>query len=342
MARVYARKGRRGKNVWYVDYTVEGVRRRERVGYSQRQAEEALQSRLTDIRRRKFDRILPEPSVTLSEIWPRYLKHSEAAKSRRQVQREVGIYRRHLEPLFGSSNLNEITAEQVESYQAERKAEGRSASTINKEVQLLKNVCKKAVQWGKIRSYQIAAVKPFKEPPGRVRWLKGDEYGRLLEALPAWLQPIVVISAFSGMRRGEVCRLKRQDVDRRNGMIRLEKTKNGEARTVPINRTVREALDSLPPRLDGEYLFVEADGSPVSRNRVSMAFRRACKKAGIRNFRLHDLRHHFASRLTMAGQNQRTLMELLGHKDPKMTTRYQHLSPEHLKRAVECLDEETG
>lgn len=140
------------------------------------------------------------------------------------------------------------------------------------------------------------------------------------------------------MRRGEVCRLKRQNIDRKNGLIRLDETKNGDARTIPMNKTVRALIDALPPRLDTEFLFADKNGNPVSTSRVSVAFKRARKKAGIQDFCFHDLRHHFASRLTMAGQNQRTLMELLGHKDPKMTTRYQHLSPEHLKAAVECLD----
>ena len=70
-----------------------------------------------------------------------------------------------------------------------------------------------------------------------------------------------------------------------------------------------------------------------------MAFRRACKNAGIDDFRLHDLRHHFASYLTMAGENLQTVQELMGHKDPKMTMRYAHLSSEHKQRAVERLDD---
>lgn len=168
MARVYYRKNRKGQKVYYLDYMARGIRKRERVGYSKDEADEALQSRLVDIRREKFDHILPEPCCTLKKIWPRYLKHSMATKSRRQVAREEGIYKLHLKPLFDSKNLHEITAEEVENYQAERKAQKRAASTINKEVQLLKNITKKAVEWGKVRTNLIAGVKPFKEPPGPV------------------------------------------------------------------------------------------------------------------------------------------------------------------------------
>jgi site-specific recombinase XerD len=106
-----------------------------------------------------------------------------------------------------------------------------------------------------------------------------------------------------------------------------------------MNRTVCNVVCSVPPRLDTDYLFADEEGKPYSRHKVSMAFKRACEKVGMEDFRFHDLRHHFASRLTMKGVNQKTLMDLLGHKRPEMTVRYQHLSPHYLKGAVEVLDE---
>jgi integrase len=69
-----------------------------------------------------------------------------------------------------------------------------------------------------------------------------------------------------------------------------------------------------------------------------MAFRSACRKAGIEDFRFHDLRHAFTSHLSMSGSNQRTVQQLLGHKDARMTTRYSHLSEKHLHHAVDVLD----
>ena len=161
MARVFSRNDRRGKKVFYIDYPATNpatgvlVRKKERIGYSKAQAHDALTARLTDIRRGKFDGIFPDPDCFLADVWPRYLEHSTATKSPAQVTREEGILKDHLTDEFGAIPLNRITAEQVEAYQARRKDEKKAASTINKEVQLLKNVSKKAIEWGFMKSYMI-------------------------------------------------------------------------------------------------------------------------------------------------------------------------------------------
>ena len=345
MASIYSRPNRKGKDVWYIDYrftdpdTGTRVRKKERIGTSKEHAEESLQSRLTDIRRQKFDGILPEPTCLLEDIWARYLEHSEVTKTPAQVEREKGIMKDYLQEEFGAVPLNRITAEQVIAYQIRRKqVKKRAASTINKEVQLLKNICKKAVEWGYIRSYLIAGVKPFREPPGRVRYLTAKEYGELMKQLPEWLRPVAIVAAHTGMRRGNICGLTRKQVDFKRRQNQLSETKNGEPLTVPMNQTVIATLKAIPPRLDTLYLFANEEGTPVSAPRATIEFKRACRRAQVKDFRFHDLRHHFASYLTMAGHQQRTLVELLGHKDPKMTVRYQHLSQEHLQVAVESLN----
>ena len=177
---------------------------------------------------------------------------------------------------------------------------------------------------------------------GRVRYLELEQVPKLMKACPPWLRPIVLIAMHTGMRRGEFVSLQRSNIDKQNRLIVLNNTKNNERKTIPMNDTVWEIVQSLPTRLDTPYLFAEKNGQPIKPDKVTMAFRRACKNSGITNFRLHDLRHHFASYLTMAGQNQRTVQELLGHKTPAMTARYSHLSPEHLRKAVEQLDRSLG
>ena len=92
-------------------------------------------------------------------------------------------------------------------------------------------------------------------------------------------------------------------------------------------------LKALPRHLDTDALFPGING-----NMVTMAFRRACQRAGILDCRFHDLRHTFGSHLAMEGFNLRTIQQLLGHRDLRMTMRYAHLSARHLQQAVNRLD----
>jgi integrase len=113
-----------------------------------------------------------------------------------------------------------------------------------------------------------------------------------------------------------------------NRLATLTLTKNGEARHVPLNSIALEALRSLPARLDVR-LF------PFGPDAATMAFVRAVRCAGIEDFRLHDLRHTFASYQAMAGTQGRGLQSLLGHKDGRMTARHSHLNDAYLRTAVD-------
>ena len=105
-----------------------------------------------------------------------------------------------------------------------------------------------------------------------------------------------------------------------------------------MNDNVRAILRDLPSRMRSEYVFPNRNGNPMSPdNFINRSFKTALKKAGIENFRWHDLRHTFASRLVMKGVPLTTVKELMGHKTIQMTLRYAHLSPSHLLEAVQQL-----
>jgi integrase len=125
----------------------------------------------------------------------------------------------------------------------------------------------------------------------------------------------VEVALLTGMRRSELLGLKWEQI--RNGFIYLTETKGGKARQIPIN-----------DRLEGRRFY-----------EVKRSFVSACRRAGIEDFRFHDLRHTFASRLVMKGASLKAVQELLGHADLKMTMRYAHLSHEHLRDSVNLLND---
>jgi integrase len=241
-------------------------------------------------------------------------------------------------PFFGERFLFQVTIAEGERYKQER-LETVRPSTVNKELNCLKAMLNKAVAWGYLKENPLKGLKGLKEPPGRIRYLAPDETARLLAACetPLYLRPIVELAMHTGMRRSELLSLRWPDIDLRRRTISLAQTKNNERRVIPVNDTVAAILKALPRHLDTDALFPELNGPMLTR-----AFWRACHKAGVSNLRLHDLRHTFASYLAMGGFNLRTIQQLLGHKDLRMTSRYSHLSADHLQQAVNSLDTALG
>lgn len=192
------------------------------------------------------------------------------------------------------------------------------------------------MEWGYLKAHPLKSVKFLKEPPGRLRYLTGEEMDALIAACSPHLKPIVVTALHTGMRKSEILGLKWQDLDFGVRTIMVHQTKNNERRVIPMNRTLYEELRQLPRHLHSPYVFCNEQGERY--DEVKRSFNTACRRAGIMDFHFHDLRHTFASHLVMNGLNLKTVQTLLGHKDIRMTLRYSHLSREHLQAAVGTLD----
>ena len=190
----------------------------------------------------------------------------------------------------------------------------------------------KAVEWHYLKHNQLHTVRKFKESPGRLRYLNEKEIAKLLDSCADHLRPIVIMALNTGMRKCEILNLSWADVDMEKGVLTIRKTKNNEIRMIPINESLHRTLESLKKETTRQPVLASKDGKPFVD--LKRSFATAVKKAGITDFRFHDLRHTFASRLVMVGVDIRTVQELMGHKDIRMTMRYSHLSDAHLKEAV--------
>ena len=133
-------------------------------------------------------------------------------------------------------------------------------------------------------------------------------------------------------------------MDLANSVVTIPLSKSGLTRHVFLNRTALAILQAQPSRLKSPYVFASATGeTPLHpKNFLNRHFLPAVKRAGIVDFRWHDLRHTFASRLTMAGGDLRTVQELMGHQTITMTMRYAHLAPSHLREAVQRISRVRG
>jgi integrase len=275
--------------------------------------------------------------VTFDDLCDEYLKYSKTNKAKRSHERDI-LSVKHLLDVFSNTPADEITAHDVEIYKNRRRNIVKPA-TVNRELSCIKHMYTKAVQWGFVKNNPLRCVMKFKEPPGRVRYLVRDEIKTLIACCADHLKPIVAMALTTGMRKSEILNLRWSDVDMDNRLITIRKTKNNRMKILPINRILHNTLNKLGPRKDSSYIFTNKDGKPFKQ--VHRGFKAALRRAGIKDFRFHDLRHTFASHLVMRGVDIRTVQELLGHKNIMMTMRYSHLSNDHLHAAVATLTAKT-
>lgn len=333
---IFVRKGS-----FYISFIDAQGRRKQRKSRAHTLTQ-ARDLRAAELQKAEKARVLgytPPGKETFAEITKRYLNHQKARLSPRAYERTCGVVEGHLKDAFGPVKLADIRRADIQKYATERSAKVAPGSVV-KELNVLKHLLNLAVEWELIPINRAHGMKLPRVPAGRVRYLQPGELRTVLEACPEWLRPIAGLLAFTGMRRGEVLGLRWLDVDKRGGRILLPQTKNGEGRIVWLNALASQVLDSLRAGAPTGRVFPASD--TVSPENVSLAFLRACRKVGIADFRLHDLRHTAASWLRMQGADIHTVALLLGHKDLRMAARYQHLSPAYLQDAVKQLDKAFG
>ena len=336
---------------WCVDLIFHGRRIIRVIGKNRREAEDTLAALKTDLGR-GID-ILSKPGQVLmfKEYAAEFLKtHAIQNKS---YARDDGALKHHLIPFFGSYRLSDIKAQPIEKYKNKRageydrrQKEGAedpriiSGATINRELALLKTMLNKAVEWEKLDESLVnwRRIKKFQEN-GRERVLSTTEKPKLFaEAGSAsrYLKSFLILAINTGLRKGEILGLRWREVDLTSGEIILERVrrKNKRALRMPLNRVAIEVLSSMPR--DSEYVFYNPDTKGPVKD-VRTAFETACRNAGIKNLRIHDLRHTFATTLSGKGFDIATISSLLGHSSITMTQNYITPVSERMRKAVDVM-----
>lgn len=325
---------KKGKN-WYIDYYLKGRRKRRKIGTSKKLAQQVLNDVHLKIAKGEYLGVYDEKKILFEEFSQQYLAFSKANKAESTYQRRDKVSVSHLITAFQERYLFDITPRMVEKYKAKR-LEKVAPATVNRELACLKHMYTKAIEWGYLKTNPVKAVKLLKEPPGRLRYLRPEEVKKLLDVCRGYLRSIVITALNTGMRKGEILALRWEDVDLQNRKVTVKNTKNNEIRVIPINQTLYQELSNLSHGSDGEFLFSNGNGHRFGD--IKKGFSLALKKAGIEDFHFHDLRHSFGSHLVMQGVDLKTVQQVMGHKDIKMTMRYSHLSPEYVQEAMERLD----
>lgn len=276
---------------------------------------------------------------------------------------------------FFAISIKDFEVRTIEKWRLRLLSEGRSPNTVNRIYTNFRASLSKAEEWGFIEEHPLRKMKPLKMAENtRVRYLHTEEEKRLRLALDereerkraertsanAWrlergypvfpsadqlafmdhLKPMILLSMNTGMRQGEVLKLTWSNVKfgTKHLTVTGQTAKSGKIRHLPLNSEAFEVLVKWRNQnADGNrYVFANRQGVPF--DNVKKGWAKILRSANIEDFRWHDLRHHFASRLVMAGVNLNTVRELLGHSSYAMTLRYAHLSAGHKAEAVELLN----
>ncbi|MEP7153897.1 MAG: site-specific integrase [Nitrospira sp.] len=329
-------------SIWWMSFSYQGQQIRRSTETSDRRLADAIlgKLRVQIVEGKYFDKPKENPKM-FSDLMDRYLQ--EHASRRANYRRYVDMVR-NLRTFFGNPTLVQVTPKSIVAYKNKRYADGVKPATINRELALLKKAFNLACrEWEWSTDNPVCRVSMEKEQNTRDRWLTDEEEARLFAAAVPWVRDLVIFAIHTGMRRGEILALTWAGVNFTRRTVTVFKSKNGERRTIPVNQTVLDLLRQKHGQagrllLEQDVVFASEATTPVNGSNLRRRFNSALRVAHIADFRFHDLRHTFATRLVQGGVDLYKVQRLLGHKSPSMTQRYAHHYPESLRDGVEILD----
>ncbi len=340
---------------WWIRWTdTEGREHREKAGtrpaaldlYGRRRAEVRMGHHFPETMR-KIRR------ASLEEICKDYLAALKVNGRDNRNQAEARL--KEVQEILGPRAAATVTVQDVERLKArlaeapgrmrkgedgEREEIPRTPASVNRFIQDLRAAYNLARRNGKAEKNPVADVRLLRENNKRVREITDTEEKALLTALDPErrrgktdLRPLVRFLLETGLRLGEACALRWDDVDWTGGFATLQETKAGETQYLTLSSEAQAILRPLGPRQG--HIFAWPDGRPWTVGYVTHAFGKAVEDAGITDLHTHDTRHTFACRKLRAGVDLYTVSKLLRHASIAMTERYTHLSRRDLKAAVE-------
>ncbi len=349
MASIVKRTGKEGRASYHVKYKAgDGRVRWERHGSAKearaRKAEVELELA------RSQGRWAPPARITLNEYAERWLAAHGPSLRPRTLAEYRRILERELLPRLGALPLAAISRSQLKAFAAEKAQAGLAANTVRNLLAPLREILASAVDDELIRANPAARLKRQGPPPRRIEPPSRAQVEAVIAAATAETARVITLAATSGLRRGEIFALRWADVDfeartlrvgasNHAGTINEPKTQAG-TRLVPMFGSVRRVL--LEQRAASRFkrpedlLFPTAAGTPERPdNWIGREWYSALKRAGVKHFRFHDLRHFAVSQLIAQGANVLQLARIAGHADPSITLRvYAHLMDEGLAEAA--------
>lgn len=275
------------------------------------------------------ERLGIKPRYSWQEAVVRYL-----AETRSKASTDTDkIHLRWLDRYLSGLMLDEINRDEIEKVMAKRIAEKVANSTVNRTMEVVRAVLRKAAyDWEWLE--RVPRVRMLPEPKRRIRWITKDEANRLINALPSHLAAMVRLSLETGLRKANVTGLQWSQVDlaRRTAWIHPDQAKARKAIAVPLSIAAVEVIREQFGK-HVTHVFSYKGNSVTQVN--TKTWRKTLEKVGISDFRWHDLRHTWASWHVQSGTPLHVLQELGAWESVEMVRKYAHLSSDHLTQYVD-------
>lgn len=258
---------------------------------------------------------------------------------KRSWECDVSLLQNHLLPALGHLHMDIIARRDVQRLITSRLDMGKAPGTCDRMLILARHIFNCAIKWKTpgVKSNPAKEVDLLKVDNKRERFLSEEEVRRLYSAVVVsdnpMLKYIVPMLLLTGARKREVLDARWEDFDVDNRLWRIPFTKSGRPRTVPMSDGVMSVLDTVPRIAGSPYVFPNPDTKKPFIT-IHYTWDTARKRAGLRDVRMHDLRHSFASILINSGRSLYEVQHLLGHTQVKTTERYAHLQQDTLMTAA--------
>lgn len=356
---------------WHCDFTTAaGKRVRQSLGTADKKQAQELHDKLK-AEAWRVSELGELPVRTFEECCIRWLREKEHKRSLDDDKTKIEFFLGH----FSGRDIASITSDEVQEVVSgminrkarqiweskrdaairknlpvpEYKPEPVSAATRSQHLSFMRSLLRIAAnEWRWIKSAPV--IKTRKPVSKRIRWLTREEADRLIECMPDSFRPVVIFALATGLRRSNILDLEWSQVDlqRKVAWVNPENAKAGKAIGVALNDTACRVLRNQTGK-HLRWVFVHTkpkhrpDGTltpPVRKMRVddNSAWYIGLRRAGIENFRFHDLRHTWASWLIQSGVPLSALQEMGGWESIEMVRRYAHLAPNHLTEHAKKID----
>jgi integrase len=322
--------------IWWIQFYVNGRQVRESSGSGTLEVAKRLLKRRLGEKEAGIIEPARAARVTYEQMRDALLA-DYATNQRKSLIRQGRLYGLvHLDAHFSGWRAPRITADEIRGYIQRRQQAGAANGTINRDLALLRRMFRLAVEDRKLRD--VPHFPMLKEAQPRRGFLEHAEYQKLRQELPEHLRPVLAAGYYTGMRRGEILRLRWSNVDLSSAEIRLDSgtTKNDEPRTIPLAGELLEMLRIERERgAESEYVFTRASGKIGS---FRKAWKSATNRAGLPGLLFHDLRRTGVRNLVRAGVPERVAMAISGHKTRAIFERYNIVSGRDLRDAAAKLE----